>query len=116
MQVWNRSFPEREKINAVERMAEEARCELERLRDDREKDRISLIKERAVIESERNAFSWLRHEVEDQLQNLISDKVKIAYEKDKISKLQELAEVQNKEITQLQYELEVERKALSMAR
>ncbi|KAG4910544.1 hypothetical protein JHK87_056660 [Glycine soja] len=107
---------EREKINAVERMAEEARCELERLRDDREKDRISLIKEQAVIESERNAFSWLRHEVEDQLQNLISDKVKIAYEKDKISKLQELAEVQNKEITQLQYELEVERKALSMAR
>uniref|UniRef100_K7N3R9 SLH domain-containing protein n=1 Tax=Glycine max TaxID=3847 RepID=K7N3R9_SOYBN len=107
---------QREKINAVERMAEEARCELERLRDDREKDRISLIKEQAVIESERNAFSWLRHEVEDQLQNLISDKVKIAYEKDKISKLQELAEVQNKEITQLQYELEVERKALSMAR
>ena len=87
-----------------------------KVEEDREKDRISLIKEKAVIESERNAFSWLRHEVEDQLQNLISDKVKIAYEKDKISKLQELAEVQNKEITQLQYELEVERKALSMAR
>ncbi|KRH35285.1 hypothetical protein GLYMA_10G234000v4 [Glycine max] len=107
---------EREKINAVERMAEEARCELERLRAEREEERISLIEERAAIESERNVFSRLKHEVEDQLQNLISDKVEIAYEKDRISKLRELAEVQNKEITQLQYELEVERKALSMAR
>ncbi|KAG4397898.1 hypothetical protein GLYMA_10G234000v4 [Glycine max] len=106
---------EREKINAVERMAEEARCELERLRAEREEERISLIEERAAIESERNVFSRLKHEVEDQLQNLISDKVEIAYEKDRISKLRELAEVQNKEITQLQYELEVERKALSMA-
>ncbi|TKY51312.1 hypothetical protein E2542_SST22823 [Spatholobus suberectus] len=107
---------EREKINAVERLAEEARCELERLRAEREEDRISLRKERAAIESERDVFSRLRREVEDQLQNLISNKVEIAYEKERISKLRELAEVENEEITRLQYELEVERKALSMAR
>ncbi|KAK7315060.1 hypothetical protein VNO77_33592 [Canavalia gladiata] len=109
-------FIEREKINAVERMAEEARLELERLRTKREEDNIALTKERAAIESEMEVFSKLRHEVEDQLQNLMNDKVEIAHEKERINKLRELAEVENKEIARLQYELEVERKALSMAR
>ncbi|CAJ1977036.1 unnamed protein product [Sphenostylis stenocarpa] len=85
---------EREKINVVERMRQA---------------------ERAAIESERNVFSKLKHEVEDHLQNLISDKVEIAYEKEKISKLRELTENEKKEITRLQYELEVERKALPIA-
>ncbi|CAL0303379.1 unnamed protein product [Lupinus luteus] len=107
---------EREKINAVERMAEEARLELERLRAEREEENISLMKERAAIESEMEVFSRLRHEVEDQLQSLMNDKVATAYEKERINKLQEQAEVENKEISRLQYELEVERKALSMAR
>ncbi|KAE9617373.1 hypothetical protein Lal_00035106 [Lupinus albus] len=107
---------EREKINAVERMAEEARLELERLRAEREEENISLMKERAAIESEMEVFSRLRHEVEDQLESLMNDKVATAYEKERINKLQEQAEVENKEISRLQYELEVERKALSMAR
>ncbi|XP_027358690.1 uncharacterized protein LOC113867512 isoform X2 [Abrus precatorius] len=109
-------FIEREKINAVERMAEEARLELERLRSEREEDNIALTKERAAIESEMEVFSKLRHEVEDQLQSLMNDKVEIAHEKERISKLREQAEFENKEIGRLQYELEVERKALSMAR
>ncbi|XP_027363915.1 uncharacterized protein LOC113871197 isoform X2 [Abrus precatorius] len=107
---------EREKNNAVERVAEEARCELERLRAEKEEDRLFLIKERAAIASERDVCSRLRHEMEDQLQNLMNNKVEIAYEKERISKLRELAEIENREITQLLYELEVERKALSMAR
>ncbi|KAI4347564.1 hypothetical protein L6164_008369 [Bauhinia variegata] len=107
---------EREKINAVERIAEEARRELERLRAEREEDNISLGKERAAIESEMEVYSRLRHEVEDQLQSLLKNKVEISYEKEMISKLREQAEVKNKEIARLQYELEVERKALSMAR
>ncbi|RDY05173.1 hypothetical protein CR513_11018 [Mucuna pruriens] len=109
-------FIEREKINAVERMAEEARLELERLRAEREEDNLALTKERAAIESEMEVFSKLRHEVEDQLQSVMNDKVEIAHEKERISKLREQAEVENKEIARLQYELEVERKALSMAR
>ncbi|XP_006599572.1 uncharacterized protein [Glycine max] len=109
-------FIEREKISAVERMAEEARLELERLRAEREEDNLALTKERAAIESEMEVFSKLRHEVEDQLQSLMSDKVEIAHEKERISKLREKAEVENNEIGRLQYELEVERKALSMAR
>ncbi|KAG4952499.1 hypothetical protein JHK85_046366 [Glycine max] len=109
-------FIEREKISAVERMAEEARLELERLRAEREEDNLALTKERAAIESEMEVFSKLRHEVEDQLQSLMSDKVEIAHEKERISKLREKVEVENNEIGRLQYELEVERKALSMAR
>ncbi|XP_014617622.1 uncharacterized protein [Glycine max] len=109
-------FIEREKISAVERMAEEARLELERLRAEREEDNLALTKERAAIDSEMEVFSKLRHEVEDQLQSLMNDRVEIAHEKERISKLREQAEVENKEICRLQYELEVERKALSMAR
>ncbi|KAL2324544.1 hypothetical protein Fmac_023602 [Flemingia macrophylla] len=97
-------------------MAKEAGCELERLRAEGEEDRIPYIKERAAIEIQRDVFSRLRHEVVDQLQNLVGNKGEIAYEKERISKLRELAEVGNKEITRLQYELEIERKALSMAR
>ncbi|RYR56199.1 hypothetical protein Ahy_A05g021956 isoform A [Arachis hypogaea] len=107
---------EREKINNVEKMAEEAKLELERLRAERENENIALLKERAAIESEMEVFSRLRREVEDQLQSLMNNKVEIAYEKERINKLREEAEVENKEIARLQYELEVERKALSMAR
>lgn len=107
---------EREKINAVERLAEEATRELERLRAEREEENIALMKERVAIESEMEVYSRLRHEVEDQLQSLMNDKVEITYEKEKVVKLREQAEAENKEIDRLQYELEVERKALSMAR
>ncbi|CAJ1952794.1 unnamed protein product [Sphenostylis stenocarpa] len=109
-------FIEREKINAIEKMAEEARLELEKIRAEREEDNLALTKERAAIDSEMEVFSKLRHEVEDQLQSLMNDKVEIAHEKERINKLREQAEVENKEISRLQYELEVERKALSMAR
>ncbi|KAG5230688.1 Chloroplast thylakoid membrane [Salix suchowensis] len=107
---------EREKINAVETMAEEVRCELERLRAEREKDDVALMKERIAIESEMEVLSKLRREVEEQLQSLLSNKVEISYEKERISKLQKEAESEKQEISRLQYDLEVERKALSMAR
>ncbi|KAK3220696.1 hypothetical protein Dsin_014666 [Dipteronia sinensis] len=107
---------EREKIDAVEKMAEEARQELERLRAEREGDKLSLMKERVAIESEMEILSKIRREVEEQLESLMSNKVEISYEKERISKLKEDAEHENKEIGRLQYELEVERKALSMAR
>ncbi|WCJ36665.1 hypothetical protein M5689_017851 [Euphorbia peplus] len=109
-------FLEREKINAVEKMAEEATLELQRLRTEREADNIALMKERAAIEAEMEMFSRLRSEVEEQLQSLMSSKVEISYEKERISKLQKEAENEKQEISRLQYELEVERKALSMAR
>ncbi|KAJ6889504.1 hypothetical protein NC652_030308 [Populus alba x Populus x berolinensis] len=107
---------EREKINAIEKMAEEARCELETLRAEREKDDIALMKERAAIESEMEVLSKLRRELEEQLQSLLSNKVEISYEKQRISKLEKEAESEKQEISRLQYDLEVERKALSMAR
>lgn len=109
-------FLEKEKISAIERMAEEAKLELETLRAQREEDSVVMEKERAAIESEMEVFSKLRNEVQDQLQSLMSNKVEIAYEKERIKKLREQAEIENNEITRLQYDLEVERKALSMAR
>ncbi|KAG2715901.1 hypothetical protein I3760_03G100400 [Carya illinoinensis] len=107
---------EREKIDAVERMAEEARQELERLRTEREKGNIALMKERAAVESEMEILSRLRHDVEEQLQSLMTSKAEISYEKERTSQLRKAAEIENQEIARLQYELEVERKALSMAR
>ncbi|CAL1404950.1 unnamed protein product [Linum trigynum] len=107
---------EREKINAVERMAEVAKSELAKLKAQREEDNISLIKERAAIESEMEVLTRIRREMEEQLENLLTDKVEISYEKERISKLQKQAEEEKQEVSRLQYELEVERKALSMAR
>ncbi|GMP70263.1 hypothetical protein CsSME_00029192 [Camellia sinensis var. sinensis] len=107
---------EREKIDAVEKLAEEAQQELERLRAEREGDFITLMKDRAVVESEMEVLSRLRHEVEEQLESLMTNKVEISYEKERLSKLRKEAEFENQEIARLQHELEVERKALSMAR
>ncbi|KAL7183782.1 hypothetical protein ACSBR2_026038 [Camellia fascicularis] len=107
---------EREKIDAVKKLAEEAQRELERLRAEREGDFITLMKDRAAVESEMEVLSRLRHEVEEQLESLMTNKVEISYEKERLSKLRKEAEFENQEIARLQHELEVERKALSMAR
>ncbi|KAL9164510.1 hypothetical protein ABFS82_06G108800 [Erythranthe guttata] len=109
-------FLEREKINAVEKLAEEARREVEKLRAEREEESLSLMKERAAVDSKMEVFSKLRREMEEQLQTLMTDKLEISYEKERMNKLRRDAETENQEITRLQYELEVERKALSMAR
>ncbi|CAI9762422.1 unnamed protein product [Fraxinus pennsylvanica] len=109
-------FLEREKISAVEKLAEEARRELERMRAEREKENLSLMKEQAAVDSEMEALSKLRRELEEQLQTLMSNKLEISYEKERLNQLRRDAESENQEISRLQYELEVERKALSMAR
>ncbi|XVF09893.1 hypothetical protein REPUB_Repub07fG0136200 [Reevesia pubescens] len=107
---------ERKKIDAVEKMAEEAKRELERLRAEREEENIALLKDRAAIDSEMEVLSRLRREVEEQLESLMSNKVEISYEKERISRLRKETEDESQEIVKLQHELEVERKALSMAR
>ncbi|KAH9622209.1 hypothetical protein KSS87_021680 [Heliosperma pusillum] len=107
---------EREKIDAVQKMAEEAMQEVERLRAEREEDNSALMKQRAAVESEMEVLSKLRHELEEQLEGLMTNKVKISYEKDMVEKLRKETEEENQAIVRLQYELEVERKALSMAR
>lgn len=107
---------EREKIDVVQKMAEEASKEVERLRKEREEQNLALMKERAAIESEMEVLSKLRRELEEQLQGLLSNKVEISYEKERIEKLRKETEEENQAIARLQYELEVERKALSMAR
>ncbi|QCD87588.1 hypothetical protein DEO72_LG3g2126 [Vigna unguiculata] len=56
-----------------------------------EKDIIASFEQKLSIER-------LRHVTEDHLQNIMSDKVEIAHEKERISKLRELAENEEKEI------------------
>ncbi|KNA25357.1 hypothetical protein SOVF_007250 isoform A [Spinacia oleracea] len=107
---------EREKIDAVQKMAEEAMQEVEKLRAEREEKNIVLMKERATVESEMEVLSKLRHELEEQWQSVMSNKAEISYEKEQMEKLKKETEDENRAITRLQYELEVERKALSMAR
>ncbi|KAG1359590.1 hypothetical protein COCNU_08G010360 [Cocos nucifera] len=107
---------EREKINALGKLAEEARVELEKLRTEREEKNNALMCGRGAVEAEMEALSRLRHEVEERLLSLMNDKIEISLEKDRISKLRKEAERENQVIARLQYELEVERKALSMAR
>nr|CAB3497370.1 unnamed protein product [Digitaria exilis] len=107
---------EREKIETLEKLAEEARMELDRLRAEREEEKNILLRGRAAVESEMDVLSKLRTEVEEQLQSVLSKKVEISFEKNRIEKLQEKIENDNLAVVQLQYELEVERKALSLAR
>ncbi|KAK1284066.1 hypothetical protein QJS10_CPB21g00441 [Acorus calamus] len=107
---------EREKVDAVEKLAEEARLELEKLRAEREEENNTLLRGRAAVDSETEVLARLRGEMEEQLQSLISNKMEISYERERINKLRQEAETENQAIVKLQYELEVERKALSMAR
>ncbi|KAF2532022.1 hypothetical protein F2Q70_00032441 [Brassica cretica] len=107
---------EREKIEAVEKMAEQVKLELEQLREKREEENLVLVKERAAVESEMEVLSRLRREAEEKLEDLMSNKAEISFEKEKVSSLRKEAEEESQRISKLQYELEVERKALSMAR
>ncbi|KAI3784011.1 hypothetical protein L1987_43102 [Smallanthus sonchifolius] len=107
---------EREKITALEKLAEETRQELDRLKAEQEEQNIKIMKERAAVDSQMEVLSKLRRETEEELQAIMSNKVEISYEKERINKLRTDAEIENQEIIRLQYELEVERKALAMAR
>ncbi|KAL0907660.1 hypothetical protein M5K25_022081 [Dendrobium thyrsiflorum] len=107
---------EREKINALEKLAEEARLKLERIRTEREEENNAILRGQAAVKSEMEVLSRLRCEVQEQLQELMTNKVEISFERERISKLQKETESENQVVVQLQYELEVERKALSLAR
>nr|GEZ03259.1 centrosomal protein [Tanacetum cinerariifolium] len=107
---------EMEKITTVEKMAEDVKQELENLKAEREKENIKLMEERAAVDSEMEVFSKLRLEVEEQLSSIMSNKVEILHEKERLNKLLTDVEIENEEIAKLQRELEIERKALSMAR
>ncbi|KAI3680330.1 hypothetical protein L2E82_50431 [Cichorium intybus] len=107
---------EREKIVSLEKIAEETKQELERLKAEQEEQNIRMMKERAAVDSQMEVLLKLRHEAEEELQGILSNKVEISYEKERVSKLRANAEIETQEISRLQYELEVERKALAMAR
>ncbi|XP_042457092.1 uncharacterized protein LOC122041468 isoform X3 [Zingiber officinale] len=107
---------ERQKTKALEKLAEEARLELDRLRKQKEEEKYALQRSHAAVESEMEFIARLKHEVEEQLESLISKKLEMASERDRMNQLRKELESENQVIARLQYELEVERKALSMTR
>uniref|UniRef100_K4C4X3 Uncharacterized protein n=1 Tax=Solanum lycopersicum TaxID=4081 RepID=K4C4X3_SOLLC len=107
---------EKKRVDIMKKLAEEARQELESLRAERKAEHLVIMKERAAVDSELEVLSRFRHEVEEQLQSFKSDKIDISYKKERLGKFHRDAEMENQEIARLQYELEVERKAISMAR
>lgn len=107
---------EREKVNAVAELAEAAKRELDKLRAEREAENLALLQGKAAVDSEMEVLSRLRHDVEKELRMLMSNKLEISHEKERLTKVRKDAEIESQEIARLHYELEVERKALSMAR
>lgn len=107
---------EREKIEAAERLAEDVRSELERIKGEREEERYSLLKERAALDSEREFLSKLRHELEEQLQIFLTNKLEMSTERDQVARLLKEAENDKYALDQIRSEVEVEKKALALAR
>lgn len=107
---------EKEIVDAVEKLAEEAKSELARLRVEKEEETLALERERTSTEIEMEALARLRNELEEQLQSLVSNKTEMSYEKERFDRLEKQVEDENQEILRLQNELQVERNALSIAR
>ncbi|KAH0896969.1 hypothetical protein HID58_046537 [Brassica napus] len=107
---------EKETVDAVVKLAEEAKTEMTRLRVEKEEETLALEKERTSIETEMESLARLRNELEEQLQSLVNNKAEMSFEKERLGRLQKQVEEENEEILRLQSELEVERNALSRAR
>eukprot|EP00252_Welwitschia_mirabilis_P016855 TRINITY_DN374_c0_g1_i1.p1 TRINITY_DN374_c0_g1~~TRINITY_DN374_c0_g1_i1.p1 ORF type:complete len:930 (+),score=267.69 TRINITY_DN374_c0_g1_i1:295-3084(+) len=107
---------EREKIRMAEKTAEEALQELEKIRNESEKDVLMLMKEQAELDSEREFLSTLRQELEEQLQSFSESKLKLSFEKDELDRLRKEAEKEKQALVQIRSEVEVEKKALALAR
>ncbi|CAA7059553.1 unnamed protein product [Microthlaspi erraticum] len=107
---------EKEIVDAVEKLAEEAKSELARLRVEKEEETLALERERTSAEIEMEALERLRNELEEQLQSLVSNKTEMSYEKERFDRLEKQVEDENQEILRLQNELQLERNALSIAR
>ncbi|KAJ3706759.1 hypothetical protein LUZ61_010464 [Rhynchospora tenuis] len=107
---------EREKVEMLEKLAEEARLELTKLKAEREEEDNTIAMGRAAVESEMEVLLKLKHEMEKELEGVMSKKMEVSFERERINKLRQEIENENQSITQLKYDLEVERKALAMAR
>lgn len=107
---------EREKVEMLEKLAEEARLELRKLKEEREEQDNTIAMGRAAVESEMEVFLKLKHNLEKELEGVMSKKMEVSFEQERVNKLRQEIENENQSIVQLKYDLEVERKALAMAR
>eukprot|EP00249_Psilotum_nudum_P023217 c28791_g1_i2 orf=475-3420(-) len=107
---------EKTKTESAEKLLEMTCSELEKLKADREEEKFSLLKEQTALESERELYFRIRHEVEDQAQLLSNSKLEIAFERERAKKLSVEAEAEKETLVNMQSELEAEKKALMLAR
>ncbi|KAJ3680500.1 hypothetical protein LUZ60_016778 [Juncus effusus] len=107
---------ERQKVEILNKLAEEAREELRKLREEREEEEGVIKMGRAAVESEMEVMMRVRGEMERELEGVMGDKMEVRFEKERVGKIRKEIEEESERVGRLKYELEVERKALNMAR
>ncbi|KAH9327267.1 hypothetical protein KI387_007445, partial [Taxus chinensis] len=107
---------EREKIKEIERLAEDARLELERIKAKSEEEKYSAMMQHAAIDSEREYLLKLRNELEQTLQSFMTSKLEISFERDQVARLRKEAEDGKEALILSRSEVEIEKKALALAR
>jgi hypothetical protein len=107
---------ETEKHQAATKLVEMMKAELEQLKLERDEEKYALLKERALLDAEKEFVSSLRREVDSQALALSIEKSEAAFEREKAKKLLTQAESEKAVISELRSAVEVEKSALTLAR
>ena len=107
---------ETEKHHAASKLVEMMKAELEQLKLERDEEKYTLLKERALLDAEKDFLLSLRREVDNQALALSTEKLEAVFEREKANKLFTEAEKEKAVINELRLEVEVERNALALAR
>lgn len=107
---------EREKIKETERLAEEARLELEKIKAQREEEKYSLLKKEAAVDAEVEFLRTLKDELEKQYQTISTKRAEMSFKKDEIDRLRDEAEDIKIALDMARAEVEIEKEALALTR
>lgn len=107
---------EKQQREQTDNLFEEVKAELEKLKYERDSEKDSLLQDRAAIESEKELLHQLKQEVDEQLQELSLHRVEALNEKERLEKLRLKAEEDEERVSSLKTEVDVEKKALMLAR
>lgn len=94
----------------------EVKAELGKVKAEKELEKDSLWKDRMTIDAELERVHQLRQQIDEQLQALSADQVAVSIQKMNIEKLWIQAEEEKQQISNIKFEINVEKKALSLAR
>jgi hypothetical protein len=94
----------------------EVKAELGKVKAEKELEKDSLWKDRMTVDAELERVHQLRQQIDEQLQALSADQVAVSIQKMNIEKLWIQAEEEKQQISNIKFEINVEKKALSLAR